>query len=663
LWVVPSPYAIADVDSTGTLAVGTGTSVSVPTAGKIALRAFEGMEGHRAAIRITGGTASSYVYLFSPFGTVLGSAPASPDGFVDTVSLRSTATFSIVFDPTTTSATSATLTIYDVPPDFASAITTGNPVTAAITTPGQNGLLTFSGTSGQRISLAGTAGTILGQILACDVNVSILEPDKSPFAGLTCMEGDGFIDVVTLPVTGPYSIVVDPVSTATGSLTLTLYDVPADSSGTIAAGGSAVTVAATTPGQNPTLTFSGTTGQKVSLQGTNGTISGRVIGCDVNVSILKPDGSVLVGLTCMEGSGFIDVTTLPVTGTYTIVVDLVSTGTGSLTLTLYEVPADISGTITAGGSSVTVTTATPGQNAALTFAGTAGQRISLLGTNATYGGTDFVCDVDVSIVNPDSSVLAATCMEGGKFIDVKTLPATGTYTVKVAPVGASTGSLTLTLYAVPADISGTITAGGSAVTVTTTAPGQNGALTFSGTANQLISLQGTGIGGQLPFDCDVNVTILKPDSSVLLGTCTEVVPFVMTTLPTTGVYTIIIDPVSTVTGSLTLTLYDVPADASATVTVGGPSATLTTSTPGQNAQATFSGTAGQQITVHLTSNSMGTPIVRLLKPDGSQLTAAASSAANFDLQTQTLPTTGTYTITIDPQDASVGSITVAVTNP
>jgi hypothetical protein len=43
------------------------------------------------------------------------------------------------------------------------------------------------------------------------------------------MEGSGFIDVTTLPVTAPpgaYTIKVDPASTATGNLTLTLNNVP-----------------------------------------------------------------------------------------------------------------------------------------------------------------------------------------------------------------------------------------------------------------------------------------------------------------------------------------------------------------------------------------------------------------------------------------------------
>src|SRR5690349_21700141 len=229
--------------------------------------------------------------------------------------------------------------------------------------------------------------------------------------------------------------------------------------------------------------------------------------------------------------------------------------------------------------------------------------------------------VYVSILNPDGAQLATpTCMEGNGFIDTKTLGATGTYTIRVDPVDIAPGSLTLTLYDVPADPTPTITAGGAAVTVTLSTPGQNAALTFSGTSGQRISLKGTnGMTGQIAFACDVNVSILKPDASVLAAaTCMEGSGFIdVKTLPTTGTYTIKVDPQDAAAGSLTLTLYDVPADPSTSLTVGGASGTLTTTVPGQNASATFSGTASQQVTVHLTSSSMGWVTVKLLKPDGT----------------------------------------------
>ena len=98
---------------------------------------------------------------------------------------------------------------------------------------------------------------------------------------------------------------------------------------------------------------------------------------------------------------------------------------------------------------VTATMSTPGQNGALTFSGTASQRVSLLGTNGLGGQVAFALRCQRQPLKPDGSVLAAPgCMEGGGFIDATTLPMTGTYRVRVDPRAHSTGSLTFNLYSV-----------------------------------------------------------------------------------------------------------------------------------------------------------------------------------------------------------------------
>jgi hypothetical protein len=135
------------------------------------------------------------------------------------------------------------------------------------------------------------------------------------------------------------------------------------------------------------------------------------------------------------------------------------------------------------------------------------------------------------------------------------------------------------------------------------------------------------------------------------------------TLGQTGTYTILVNPDIQYTGSMTLTLYDVPADVTGTLTINGGAVAVTITTPGQNGSLTFSGTASQQVTVRVTSNTVGLVTVALKKPDGSQLTALASSAASFNLTQQTLPTTGTYAVTIDPDQFNTGSLNVSVTSP
>jgi hypothetical protein len=166
--------------------------------------------------------------------------------------------------------------------------------------------------------------------------------------------------------------------------------------------------------------------------------------------------------------------------------------------------------------------------------------------------------------------------------------------------------------------------------------------------------------------CSTRVSILNPDGSTLVAPTfvgTSGSFFDVQTLAATGTYTILVDPQGSDIGSMTLTLYNVPADVTGTVTIGGAAVPVTTTTPGQNGRLTFSGTSGQQATVHVTSNTMGLVRVTLLKPDGTSLTSSFTSAASFNLATQTLPVTGTYTITIDPDSANTGSMNVSVTSP
>ncbi|MDQ3778649.1 MAG: hypothetical protein M3310_07290, partial [Actinomycetota bacterium] len=220
---------------------------------------------------------------------------------------------------------------------------------------------------------------------------------------------------------------------------------------TIVAGGAPVTVTIGSSGDDAAVLFDGTAGQRVSLKMSSVTI-GTSSCCSTKVSILKPDGTTLVLPTNVGTTGgFIDATTLPATGSYTIFVDPQSTATGNMTLTLYDVPADAAGTITPGGASVTVSPATPGQNARLTFSGSAGGRISL-----KIGPT--CCSTKVSILKPDGAALVAATSFGtaGGFIDTKVLPVSGTYAIVVDPQSSATGSVTLTLYNVPADVSRTI---------------------------------------------------------------------------------------------------------------------------------------------------------------------------------------------------------------
>ena len=288
----------------------------------------------------------------------------------------------------------------------------------------------------------------IGPSTCCSARVSILKPDGTTLVFATPFgTTGGFVDTKTLPVTGTYTILVDPQLTDVGSATLTLYDVPPDVTGSMTPGGSPLTVTmGPTPGQNALVTFSGTQGQRISLGMSNVTI-GTSTCCSARVSITSPDHSTLVYATPVgRNGGFLDTKVLPLTGTYTILVDPQGADLGSMTLNLYDVPPDLTGTIAIGGGPVSLTLApTPGQNATLTFNGTAAQRVSLRLSNVTIGNTS-CCGAKISILKPDGTTVVPPILVGtfGATITA-TLPVTGVYSIVVDPQQAYVGGITLTL--------------------------------------------------------------------------------------------------------------------------------------------------------------------------------------------------------------------------
>jgi uncharacterized protein YhfF len=373
------------------------------------------------------------------------------------------------------------------------------------------------------------------------------------------------------------------------------------------------------------------------------------------VSILKPDGTALVSNRYVGASGtFIDATTLPAAGTYTVVIDPQGAATGSATLTMYDVPPDVSGAITPGGAPVSISTTVPGQNARLTFSGTAGQRVSVKISSVTFSYAP------ASIVGPDGKAVGGTTFFGtaGGFMDVRSLPSTGTYAIVLDPPGTATGSATFTLYDVPPDVSGVL-AFGTPSSASMTTPGQNAKFTFDGAAGQRISLKVSPSTLSQAY-----VSITKPDGTSFVGNTlfTTTGTFIDTrALPIAGTYTVTVDPQGTATGAVTLTLFDVPADASASMTIGGAPQSISVSTPGQNARVTFDGTAGRAITLKLSNVTMSTAYVSILKPDGTTLVSNQLVSASGRTITATLPVDGTYTIVIDPQGAATGGMTLTLT--
>lgn len=539
-------------------------------------------------------------------------------------------------------------------------LTLGNERIANLGSQGRLAMLVFDGTAGQRVSI--NAIMVNSQpffSFSCDISVrnpngSVLIPPVSTFSN------DGFVEPFTLPVTGTYTVLLDKGgsfnSFNSGIAKVTLYDVLPDATGSIQIDGPSVTVGNAEPGQNIRLSFDGAAGQTINA---SGFVLPPYIGSS-SISILTSDGGVVFGPSTMLQSpsglpltAFGERIVLPVSGSYTLLIDHARGGIFPVTVRLNTPPPDVVVPIEANGNPVTASTTESGQNIRLTFDGNANQRISLKIASFSFNNGG-----QMTILQPNGFVLTNGFISGPRFFDTMVLPETGSYSIVLDPAGSWTGSATVSLYTVPPDAVGDLILDGPPVTVSAGTPGQNIEFTFDGTDNQIVNLNFTNLSIGLS-----QVTVNRPDGSAMNF-------FVMPAsgrflenlvLPTAGTYSVEIDLLGEATGSVTGTLSSPPTDIIGTIVVGGPTVSLDFANPGQRARLSFSGQATKSYVLQFSNVSVGTSKISVLKPNGTvfiQNIAVTSSGGTVLLDT--LPVDGSYTIVIDPDAAQIGLMTVAL---
>lgn len=392
-------------------------------------------------------------------------------------------------------------------------------------------LLVFDGTTGQQVCLG--AAVLSGPSL----EIALYQPSGATW-GPHVFHGD-LVEMAPLPVAGTYTIRLRNGSPTTPAQeTVTLHDASDQLQGTIPTDGTATLLSFPTPCFRAGRTFTGTAGQRVSLH-TTGAVN-------ATLTLVSPTGAALVTTNHITGTnGFVEPVTLPQTGTYTWWADPPGSGTGTLTLRLYDV-VDVETPITPGGAPVTATLTAPGQRAALTFSGTAGQRASVQLDQLTTDGRAWVAQPDGTVVGPVEVFSAGQV----RYFETPALPTTGPYRVIVDPNAHFTGAARVTLWTYT-DVTGALTLG-VATPVSLTAPGQRALLTFPGTAGQRVTLQTSNPGGSLG---PMATSILKPDGTVLVAGSLGVPGFLgAVTLPVAGTYTVVFDPSGTATGGFDLTV-------------------------------------------------------------------------------------------------------------
>jgi YD repeat-containing protein len=630
-------------DVVGTLAVGgapvTLTIASVNQNGRLFLNGTVGQTVDVAITSVTAFNCNWTISLLAPDGTLVTSITPCSGTSANTGPrvLPVTGTYVVVVDPagTVTGSISVAATNH------------------AATAPTIAGISPMIGVAGGIVTITGTNLTPVSAVRLNGVTATVVSSSSTAVTfTVPAITTSGRISLSTpngLAISGDDFFVV-PAS-----------DSPSDvgAVGRLNVGGS-TTFTLPTVNQIGLFVFDRAAGQRFSL-----TLSDQQID-RLHIRVVRPDGVVIYesGAVYPFAAYFTDVNVAPSTGTYTLVIDPDEAFTGSATVTLGDVPRDVTGQVVPGGTPVSLTVTTPGQNARISFIGSTGQRVALTttGTTVPYSG--------VTIQAADGSQVVYGPMGNNNWIGPVYLPLTGVYDILVNPFDAYTGAMTLTLYNVEPDVAQSIPTDGTAATITQ-GVFQRAFLTFTGAIGQQFA--GT-ITGKSNDGCGRFGYVFDPNGRSMYGVfCGEGNIFSAKTLTVGGTYTIALDPNWTAAGTYTvrITLSSVQV-----TSVSPPSAavgsTVTIAGSGFGASqgsstVTFNGVAATAFAWSSTSITASVPAGATTGPVVVTVGGQASNGVGFTvLQPPNIssvnPTTGIagqpITITGSSFGATQGSSTV-----
>ena len=307
-----------------------------------------------------------------------------------------------------------------------------------------------------------------------------------------------------------------------------------------------------------------------------------------------------------------------------------------------------------------MTVGTTGQAISYTFSGSAGQTVSLVASNDTFP------DYLVATVSQPNGTTIGTFYSSGSgavagSIILSNLPAGGTYTVRMVPSyinsgngnfqpGGETGSVSVLLES---EVAGSIPPNSSASIAMTLQSGQEAVYTFPATAGQFLNAGMNAVtttsGGPL------NMSITNPDGSNL-----------STFYVSNGSGSYFLLPRLTQSGNYTATITASGNDgASATVIFNGdvlsslslntPAATVNVNEPGQAISYTFTGVAGQTVSLAVSGDTFPDNLqANVCQPNGSVIASSAfsnpygNSGVIGTMMVNNLPVGGVYTVRLLP---------------
>ncbi len=611
--------------------------------GQSAYVTFQASAGQQIGLGISDLAVSSgsyvSVYTYRPGGVTAGSGTCSVSngGCAFNINAVETGIYSVVVTPQSASQTmSFKATISQ---DLVATLERDAPFDLVLPRRGQNQRLNFNGQAGEALSLqvAGQTSVPSGR----SVYYRVYKPDGSALNSFSTTNL-GAMDM-RLPVTGTYQVLVEGGSgeSVVARVTLSTGD-------TQQVGGSPGSLQTAFGGQPVYATFQAAAGQQLGIGIYDLVLS---TGTSLGAAVYRPNGTSATTATCSTSNQGCKLSlTATDAGIYSVVV---TPQTANQTMSFkLAISPDLTGTLQKD-TPVDINIARRGQNARFTYAGQAGEWLSLQVAGQMTVPAGKV--VYYRIYRPEGTLLISGNITGMGTVNPTALPATGAYTVLVDSGYGETVSSRVTI----ASGASALQLDGASTSVATSFGGQPVFLAFNATAGQRLGVGLTEV--QASAGTYFGAAVYRPDGSSTSGNCypQNYGCEFNTTANVTGTYRIVVTPAlstqligfrATVSTDLEKTLQR------------GERTVIELSREGQNGWIAFNGVAGEAPSILIADPSTwpsgGSTNYTVYRPDGGTVASTTSVVAKT-WQLPSLPSTGEYRIFVSP--AAALPLTVALT--
>lgn len=310
---------------------------------------------------------------------------------------------------------------------------------------------------------------------------------------------------------------------------------------------------------------------------------------------------------------------------------------------------------TSGSTSYTLSAKNPNDIAKATFAAKKGDKVFVDVISSTFPN---LCS-PISLNDSEDKVLGNGCIINGKgHIETEVLPADGTYSLQLRAGDTGGGDAHIRLYKV-VDQTGSVALDGNPVTAKITIPGMHARFTFQATAGQRLFANATN--ATLPNQCSP-LSFVNPSGNSITNSCIIGGHGVLdVTADESGEYTLLVNPGDVSTGKVDLKL---TTSQIITKTLNlGESSVVTLAKPGNVAQLTFAGKAGQRVYIDISDSTLPSQCggFTMRMPNGDSANGCIiGESSSLETSGTVLPVSGNYVITIDPSDANTGRFSIRV---